>query len=65
MTETKLLEVFNPYNDTYQECICVMKMHDSKSGELIHITTNADTDLIEYLNADRIEEVEIKFLERL
>lgn len=65
MTETKLIEAFNPYNDSYQECICVMDMHNAKSGEMIHITTDVGIDLMDYLNGEKIEEVEIKFLEDL
>ena len=65
-TETKLVSVPNPYSDSTEELIAEFELHFSKGklqqACLSSLMSNADINLMGWLKAERLEEIEDKFM---
>ena len=68
-TESKIMRVYNPYSDEYENLVCVFDLHlNSKRKldgvEIISIVSNGGVELIDFLDPDKIpNDIEQAFLE--
>lgn len=65
-TETKLMPVQNPFNDSVENLLCEFDLHFVK-GKLVQacissIMSNSDINLMGWLKTERVEEIEDKFV---
>ena len=66
-TETKLIMVFNPFNDSTEDLIAEFKLHFSKGklqqACLSSLMSKADIDLMSWLKTEKLEEIEAEYME--
>ena len=70
MTKNEIanIKVYNPFTDEYVYCICSMEMSYEDNGKfeggnLYSVITDGGLDLMDYLNDDKLDDIEQKFLE--
>jgi len=67
--EIKIIAVYNPFKDEYEDLVCKFECHLDKKGKLIgaslaSLNSNEGIELLGYLNADNIPaEIEANFVE--
>lgn len=65
MTETRDIDVYNPFTDEYEECFAEFDLHFNKhyleSATLVSVVTKADCEIINRIPSDEKGEIEEKF----
>jgi len=66
-TEIVTLKIFNSFSGRYEELICSMDLHFLKTklvaASLTKVISNEGDDILEWLNNDKLEDMETDFVE--
>jgi len=66
-SEVKTLKVFNPFSGEIELLICTLDLHFLKSAlvdaSITKVVSEQGDDILEWLNNDKIEDMETEFVE--